>query len=62
MLILLTAGLLTMAVSVAFVWYLCLKAPEGREDATGFHYTAEPETAAKPVALEPHNDHEPVAA
>ena len=68
MLIILTAGTLVMALCLAYVWHLCIKAPEGTEDEAGFHYSAKAEIALKtasaerPVALKSHNDHEPIAA
>ena len=63
-----TACLLVIAASAAFIWYLCLRAPEGFEDQNGFHITAESEHAGKTAnpmdasAIKPHDDHEPIAA
>jgi len=68
MLIILTAGILVVAVSVVAVWYVCLQAPEGYEDQTGFHVTAESAIAVKSAnqncsaPLKSQNDHEPIAA
>jgi len=62
------ACLLVVAACTAFIWYLCLRAPEGYEDQTGFHQTAESTLAGKSVdqiggtAIKAHDDHAPIAA
>lgn len=68
MLTIIISAMLVLTMSSAFVWFLCLRAPEGYEDKSGFHYVAEPEPAIKmtsqsrTVARKSHNDHEPLAA
>ena len=68
MLMIVAACLLVLGASVAFVWFLCLRAPEAYEDQTGFHQTADSESAMKSsnsigaTPIKAHNDHEPIAA
>ena len=68
MVIVISAGILMVVLSLAYVWHLCANAPEGCEDAGGFHYTNESEIPVKsagqnrPETLKSHDDHEPVAA
>jgi len=68
MVIVLTVGVLVIGVSLAFIWWLSARAPEGYEDQTGFHQTAESEFALKadgasnPATLKTHDDHAPIAA
>ena len=68
MVTIITVFILVMAASAAFIWFLCGRAPEGYEDQTGFHQTAEAAFAAKPAGsievatIKAHDDHEPIAA
>ena len=68
MLTIVIACFLMVAAGGAFVWFQCLRAPEGYEDQNGFHQIADPEVAAKPATgvapaeIKTHSDHEPIAA
>lgn len=70
MAIVITAFALLIVISLALVWIATVRAPEGYEDESGFHYTAEtiiaeekPMGKPRPLtAVKAHDDHEPIAA